>query len=124
MTLPRDETDVLLLHNPRCSKSRATQALLEQAGIAHRVRLYLEEPLALAELQDLQGRLDRPAREWIRRGESAFREADLGSVTDDESLLEAVAGQPILMERPIVVRGSRAAVGRPPEAVLELFEPI
>jgi len=121
MTLPRDDQDVLLLHNPRCSKSRATKALLEQAGIAHRERCYLDDPLTLAELQELHRRLDRPVREWIRKGEGAFGEARLSGELEDGPLLAAIAAAPVLLERPIVVRGQRAAVGRPPASVLELF---
>ena len=119
--MPLPDEDVLLLHNPRCSKSRATRALLEENGIAFTERLYLEQPLTRDELEDLRGRLDRPAREWTRRGEAAFAESGLSGDADDAQLLAAMEEHPILMERPIVIRGARARVGRPPESVLELF---
>ena len=121
MPLPRSEDEVLLLHNPRCSKSRATAALLEERGIAFHERRYLEDPLSADELSELARRLGRPPGEWVRRGERAFAEASLATA-DEAALLEAMASQPILMERPIVVRGANARVGRPPTEVLELFE--
>ena len=121
MALPDDPDRILLLHNPRCSKSRATLALLEERGVAFEQRRYLEDPLGRDELAELHRRLDHPVAEWIRRGEAAFREAGLESGSDDKALLDAIATHPILLERPIVVRGSRARVGRPPENVLELL---
>lgn len=119
MTLPADDS-VLLLHNPRCSKSRAAKGLLEKKGTDFTLRLYLEEPLSRAELDELAKRLGRPPREWLRRGEAAFKEARLGDAPDGK-LLDAVAEHPILLERPILVRGTRAIVGRPPEEILKLL---
>ncbi len=122
MTLPTSDDQVLLLHNPRCSKSRATAQLLEQRSVAFTERRYLDEPLTRAELVELGRRLDRPVREWIRSGERAFAEAGLDAGADDQRLLDALAASPALLQRPIVVRGDRARVGRPPGAVLELFD--
>jgi len=119
MAFPKDE--VLLLHNARCSKSRATQALLEEHGHAFQLRFYLEEPLTREELEELRSRLGRPVHEWIRRGEAAYAEAGLGDNPSEAELLDAMAEHPILVERPIVIRGAAARVGRPPSAVLELF---
>ncbi len=119
MTLPADDT-LLLLHNPRCSKSRSAKALLEEKRTPFALRLYLDEPLSRAELADLAGRLGRPVREWVRRGEAAFKQADLGDA-DDAKLLDALAAHPLLLERPIAVRGPRAVVGRPPEEILKLL---
>jgi arsenate reductase len=110
-----------LLHNPRCSKSRAAKALLEERGVAFTVRLYLEEPLSRAELADLARRLGRPAREWVRRGEPAFAAAGLGPASGDAAVLDAIAAHPELLERPIGVLGERAVLGRPPERILELL---
>jgi arsenate reductase len=84
------------------------------------VRLYLEAPLSRAELDELGRRLGRPAREWVRRGEAAFRAADLGDAAEGQ-LLDAVAANPILLERPIGVRATSAVVGRPPEEILKLL---
>ena len=120
MALPADDS-LLLLHNPRCSKSRAARALLEERGTRFALRLYLDEPLSRAELDELRRRLGRPAREWVRRGEPAFAAAGLSAESDDGPLLDALAAHPELLERPILVRGARAAVGRPPERILELL---
>jgi arsenate reductase len=120
MPLPEDDT-LVLLHNPRCSKSRAARALLEERGVPFEERRYLEEALDRAELADLRARLERPPGEWVRKGESAFAEAGLTSGSSDEAILDAMASHPILIERPIAVRGRRAVLGRPPENVLDLL---
>lgn len=118
----RAEGDALvLLHNPRCSKSRAARALLEARGIRFAERLYLEDPLTRAELAALRERIGRPASEWVRKGEAAFREAGLDASSSDAAILDAMAAHPILIERPILVRGARAVLGRPPESVLSLL---
>jgi len=117
--LPASDAELILLHNPRCSKSRAAKALLEERSIAFTERRYLEEPLSLDELRDLARRLGRPAAEWVRRGEDAFAAAGLDAGSGDDAILRAIAAHPILLERPILVRGARAVVGRPPERVLD-----
>jgi arsenate reductase len=121
LTLPAGEEPLVLLHNPRCSKSRAARALLEERRVAFVERRYLEDPLSPSELADLAARLGRPAREWARRGEDAWREAGLDDGSGDAEILAAMAGHPVLIERPILVRGERAVVGRPPERVLTLL---
>lgn len=118
--LPDDEP--VLLHHPRCSKSRAAHALLCERGVAFRERRYVEEPLSRAELADLRERLGLPAQAWARRGEEACERAGLGATPSEPAILDAMAAHPILIERPIFVRGARAVVGRPPERVLELLE--
>lgn len=120
MSLPADDS-LVLLHNPRCSKCRAAKALLEEKGAVFSERLYLEEPLDPGELRDLEGRLGRPVTEWVRRKEAAFGEAGLGADASADAILDAMAEHPILMERPILVRGARAAIGRPPEDILGLL---
>lgn len=115
--------ELVLLHNPRCSKSRAAKALLEEKGVAFRERRYLEEPLSRAELAELGRKLGLPAREWLRRGEEAYREAGLGANATDGEILDAMARHPVLMERPVLVAGARAVVGRPPERILALLDP-
>lgn len=122
MTLPASDTEIVLLHNPRCSKSRATLALLEERGVDFTVRRYLEQPLSRDELGDLALRLGLPVAEWLRQGETAFADAALDTDAGDAALLEAMARYPILIERPILIRGKRARVGRPPEAVLDLLD--
>lgn len=121
ISLPASDAAFVLLHNPRCSKSRAALALLAERGIAVRERRYLEEPLSLAELRDLAGRLGEPPARWLRRGETAYAETGLDDAADATAILAAMARLPILIERPILVRGARAVVGRPPERVLTLL---
>lgn len=121
MPLPTSDDTLVLLHNPRCSKSRAALALLEERGVACEARLYLEDPLTRSELGNLAQRLGRPAGEWVRAGEGAFAEAGLGPQSEEGALLDAMAAHPILIERPILIRGERAVVGRPSENLLELL---
>lgn len=121
MSLPTSDDQLLLLHNPRCSKSRATKALLEERGASFEERLYLEAPLDAAELGELAQRLGRPIAQFVRSGEGAFAEAGLSAASSEAELVAAVAAHPILMERPILVSSARALIGRPPESVLELL---
>ncbi|MCA8979493.1 MAG: arsenate reductase (glutaredoxin) [Planctomycetes bacterium] len=116
-----DPTRVVFLHNPRCSKSRTVKSLLDEREVQYVERLYLEDPLSVEELAELRHLLDRPAREWIRSGEAAYAEAGLDAGAGEEAHLSAIAAHPILLERPIVVHGGEARVGRPPTAVLELL---
>ncbi len=112
---------IVLLHNPRCSKSRAAKAILEESGVNFEERLYLENPLSRKELAELHAKLDRPVIEWARKGEQAFKDAGLSKDDADGKLLDAMAAAPILMERPIAIRGDRAVVGRPPEDIERLL---
>ena len=122
MSLPKSENEILLLHNPKCSKSRATLALLEAREVAFETRHYLEAPLSSAELEDLAERLGRAPLDFTRTKQAEFAEAGLSSTSSDEAVLAAMAEAPILMERPVVIRGRRAAIGRPPEDVLTLLD--
>lgn len=113
---------VQIFHNPRCSKSRATLALLEEKGIAAEVVLYLETPPSAEELDAILTKLGKEPREVMRKGEAAYK--DLGLADESlsrDALIEAMVGEPILIERPIVVNGKKAAIGRPPESVLDIF---
>lgn len=115
-------TDIVLLHNPRCSKSRQALALLEERGAAFREVRYLDEPLDAAGLRALMAKLgtDDP-NAIVRSKEDLYRELELEDA-DADRLVDAVAGHPVLMERPIAIRGDRAVVARPPERVLELLD--
>ena len=108
-------------HNPRCSKSRQTLALLEARGRAPAVRRYLDDPPSAAELRDALVRLGLPAIALTRTGEARFRDLGLTRDTDDATLIAALAANPVLIERPVVFHGARAAIGRPPEAVLKIL---
>lgn len=113
---------VYLFHNPACSKSRATLALLRDRGIEPEIRLYLEAPPDRAELQSLLHKLGMEPAQLVRRGEAQYRELGLHeSEPDAGQLLTAMATHPRLIERPIVVSGERAAIGRPPENVLAIL---
>ena len=113
----------VLYHNPRCSKSRAALALLEERGVQFSVVRYLETPLDADALVDLLAKLGMVPRELIRAGEAVYKalELDKEGVTD-EQMIEAMAVNPILMQRPVFVHSGRAVVGRPPERVLELLD--
>lgn len=111
-----------LLHNPRCSKSRAAKALLDQRKVAYDERRYLDRPLSRDELAALRQRLGRPAREWVRAGEAEYRDAGLTPDAGDDAILAAMERFPVLIERPILILPDRAAVGRPPERVVELLD--
>jgi len=111
---------MILWHNPRCSKSRETLALLVARGHDPAIRLYLEIPPDLSELRDLMGRLGRPARDLARTAEADFRELGLADA-DDATILAALAAHPHLIERPVLIHGHKAAIGRPPQAVLSIL---
>lgn len=111
-----------IFFNPRCSKCRGAMAILDERGIGTDVVEYLTDAPDRAELERLMGLLgiDDP-RHMMRTGEPVYRELGLADAGPDE-LLDAIAANPILLERPIVVQGDRAVIGRPPERVLELLD--
>ncbi len=111
-----------IYHNPRCSKSRQTLALLESEGITPTVIEYLKTPLDAKAIQQLLSQLGLSPRELLRKGEAIYKELGLKEASlSDEALIEAMVNHPKLIERPIVVHNNKAAIGRPPEAVLALF---
>lgn len=109
-------------HNPRCSKSRQTLKLLEENGVEPAVVLYLNDTPSADEIRGVLGKLGLSARELMRRREAAYKELGLAAVDDEDALIEAMAAHPKLIERPVVIRGDRARLGRPPEDVLELLD--
>ena len=113
---------IRIFHNPRCSKSRATLTLLQEQGIEPEIVLYLESPPDAGELRIILDKLGMSPRELMRTGEAEFRQQDLDdeSLTDDE-LITAMVANPKLIQRPIVLAGGRAAMGRPPESVLDIL---
>lgn len=111
-----------IYHNPRCSKSRETLQLLQDNGIAPDVVLYLETPPDAKTLKDLLKKLGLSPRELMRQKESEYKAMGLdNSKLSDEQLIAAMVECPKLIERPIVVHGKKAALGRPPENVLEIL---
>ena len=113
---------VTIYHNPRCSKSRATLALLEARGLKPKIVEYLKTPPSAAELKAILRKLGIKPRDLLRKCEPCYAALGLKVGTlDDEALIALMAENPILIERPIVVAGAKAALGRPPENVLEIL---
>ena len=114
---------ITIWHNPRCSKSRQTLDLLKSNGVEPAVREYLKEPPSKAEVENLVALVGGDPRALIRDGEAEFKalklkKADLTTA----QIVDAIAAHPVLLQRPIVVKGKHAAIGRPPEAVLPLLK--
>lgn len=107
-------------HTPRCSKSRETLALLEDRGLTATVRRYLEDAPTEAELRAVLDMLGLPPSGLLRKGEAIAKDMGLKDAAED-AILAAMVAQPVLIERPVVIHNGRARIGRPPEAVLELF---
>ena len=113
---------ITLYHNPRCSKSREALALLEHHGIVPSLQLYMDNPPGTAELKQLLAKLGISARELLRTSELSYRDLNLADPALSEAqLIKAMVDDPSLIQRPIAVRGKRAIMGRPPEAILELL---
>lgn len=113
-------SDITIYHNPRCSKSRKTLALLQEHGIEPTVVEYLKNPPDKRELEIITRKLGVKPEQIVRRGEASFKEKFAGKSLSDSEWLDALAEHPILIERPIVIKGERAVIGRPPENVLDL----
>ena len=110
-------------HNPRCSKSRNALQLLESRGLQPHVVLYLETPPDANQLHELLRKLGISARQLLRSGEEAYKSLDLADPQlSEERLIQAMLSHPKLIERPILVAGERAIIGRPPENVLEILQ--
>ncbi|OLU28786.1 arsenate reductase (glutaredoxin) [Pseudomonas sp. PA15(2017)] len=115
-------TELMLYHNPRCSKSRAALQLLEERDLQPVVVHYLDTPPSAAQLRDVLDKLGLPPRHLLRSGEDEYRELGLADqALSDEQLIAAMAAHPRLIERPILIAGDRAVIGRPPENILELL---
>jgi arsenate reductase len=114
--------DTIIWHNPRCSKSRQTLALLEARGIKPKVVKYLDAPPSRAELEFVLEKLGMEPGELMRRREKIYKELNLKEIDDSEILLNAMLQHPKLIERPVVIRGEKVAVGRPPESVLDILD--
>ena len=113
---------VTIYHNPRCSKSRQTLAILNERGVEVDIVEYLTTPPDAATLAGLLDGLGLEPRDLMRKTEAAYRELGLDDPSlDRAALIAAMARNPVLIERPIVVAGRRMALGRPPEAVLEIL---
>ena len=112
---------ITIWHNPRCTKSRQTLALLEARDTSVEVRHYLQSPPTEAELHWALSQLGLPAKDLLRKGEKLFKDLGLKDVADENVLIAAMATHPSLIERPIVFANAKARIGRPPEAVLDIL---
>ncbi len=120
--MAEQSAEVRIFHNPRCSKSRQTLQLLQDRNLEPLVTLYLDQPPDASELRELLRRLGMGPRQLMRTQEPEYRALGLDdSSLDDDQLIAAMVRTPKLIERPIVVVGDKAALGRPPEQVLEIL---
>ena len=109
-----------ILHNPRCSKSIATLNIILENNIQPTIRLYLDDPLSIEEIRNLLIKLDATADQIVRKNEEVYKKLNLKD-SDQDLLIANISKNPILLERPIVVKGEKAIIGRPPENVKKLL---
>ncbi|WP_350332812.1 arsenate reductase (glutaredoxin) [Coralliovum pocilloporae] len=114
-------TKTTIWHNPRCSKSRQTLALLQEKGLEPDIVTYLETPPSVDELKAVLSLLDLSPRQLMRTGEALYKELGLADASDDGALIDAMVANPKLIERPVVIANGKARLGRPPEQVLEIL---
>jgi arsenate reductase len=117
----RSVNHITIWHNPRCSKSRASLALLEENGVTPEQVLYLETPPSKDQITQTLSYLNAKAIDIMRTTEPTFKTLNLSKDLDELVLIEAMVNNPILIERPIVIAGNQAVIGRPPENVLRLL---
>jgi arsenate reductase (glutaredoxin) len=115
------KSNITLYHNPRCSKSRGALSILEENGTRPAVVEYLKTPPTKAELKAILGKLGMKPEQLVRKGEEIYKRKYAGKALTDQQWIDALAEDPILIERPILVAGERAVIGRPPEKVLEIL---
>ena len=114
--------EFIIYHNPRCSKSRQTLQLLREAGIEPIIVEYLKTPLAKEQLRNISQLLGLRPKDFVRKSESDFKDNDLSkSLEDDDKTIDAMLLFPKIIERPIVISGAEAVIGRPPENVQKLI---
>ena len=114
--------EIVIYHNARCSKSRSACEIVAGRGIEARIVEYLKTPPSRDELRTVLQKLGMKASELVRRGEEEYKQHYAGRTLTEDEWLDALIEHPILIERPIIVRGDRAVIGRPPEKVLELLD--
>jgi arsenate reductase (glutaredoxin) len=114
--------ELTIFHNPKCGKSRAALALIEARGVAPRIVEYLKTPPTRAELKAILDKLGMKPEQLLRKGEEIFKSEYAGKTLTDAQWIDAMVKHPILIERPIVIRGNRAVLGRPPENVEALLK--
>ena len=112
---------VSIYHNPRCSKSRQGLALLEESGKEFEIIKYLENLLSIEKLEDIITKLDINPIDLVRKNEAIWKSDYKGKTLSDREIIEAMVANPKLIERPIVINGTKAVVGRPPETILNII---
>lgn len=115
------KNNLIIWHNPACSKSRQTLQLLRDRGFDPNEINYQKSPPSIEEIAEVLKKLDLKARDLMRKGQGIYRELNLKDETDETKLIDAMFHYPILIERPVVINGDKAAIGRPPEAVLSIL---
>ena len=114
--------DIEIWHNPKCSKSRAAMELLENKNINASVVKYLEQTPSKEQIKDVLKKLNIQAKELLRSGEDIYKELDLENINDEEKLIDIMVLNPILIERPIIIKGNKAVIARPIENLSELLK--
>lgn len=114
-------TTVTIWHNPRCSKSRSALAILEENGVTPTEVRYLETPPSKSDIVTVLAALAMEAKDIVRKGEAVYKTLNLSAQSTNEEILNALVENPILIERPIIISGDRAVIGRPPENVKSLL---
>jgi len=114
-------TTVTIWHNPRCSKSRSALAILEENGVIPTEVRYLETPPSKSDIVTVLAALAMEAKDIVRKGEAVYKTLNLSAQSTNEEILNALVENPILIERPIIISGDRAVIGRPPENVTSLL---
>ena len=112
---------IQIYHNPRCGKSRSALKILDEKGLSFDTILYLKEPPTFDELKEVLSKLSMKPEALLRKGEAIYKEQYKGKSLSDDEWITAMVENPILIERPIVISGDKAVVGRPPEKVLEIL---
>lgn len=114
--------DIQIWHNPKCSKSRAAMDLLESKNINANVVKYLETTPSKEQLKDVLKKLNMKASQLLRTGEDIYKELNLKQIDDEDTLIDIMVENPILIERPIIIRGENAVIARPIENLSELLK--
>lgn len=114
--------NIQIWHNPKCSKSRAAMELLENKNIDANVVKYLEQTPTKEQLKDVLSKLKISAKELLRTGEDVYKELNLKDINDEETLIEIMIKNPILIERPIIIKGDNAVIARPIENLEDLLK--
>lgn len=112
---------IKIWHNPRCTKSREAVSLLEENGCESEIVKYLDNKLTITEMKSLLKMLDMSARELMRTGEAVYKELGLKDISDEEVLINAMVENPKLIQRPILIKGSKAIIGRPASVIADFI---